>query len=170
MVIVVQDEVRERERGRWQVYFCLFTGCTSPGWGHSPINPLSPWQSSKLWCREGRQGSGVLTAPIVKGQAGLEGIVCFSRSKIWSPPCPPSGRMTSLTSVLHPYPGEAVGLTQSTQDQTVIRATWKRGQVRQDVVGTAIVGLPGIPLHPSLDSSPQCLSILPYHPNHHNTH
>lgn len=59
---------------------------------------------------------------------------------------------------------EAVGLTQSTWDQTVIRATWKLGQVGQHVVGTASVGLPGIPLCPSLDSPPQHLSILPYHP------
>lgn len=61
---------------------------------------------------------------------------------------------------------EAVGLTHSTQDQTAIRPTWKAGQVGQgqDVVGTACVGLPGIPLHPSLDSPPQCLSILLYHP------
>lgn len=59
---------------------------------------------------------------------------------------------------------EAVGLSQSTWDQTVIGATWKVGQVGQDVVMTATVGLPGIPLHPSLDSPPQCLSILLCHP------
>lgn len=80
--------------------------------------------------------------------------------------------MSHLTSSVPRGGGqlEAVGLTQSTRDQTVFRTTWKLGQVGQAVAGTAIVGLPGIPLHASLDSPPQRLSILLYHSNHHNTH
>lgn len=99
-MIVVQGKVREHEHGRQQVYFCLFTGCYL-SWSGSQPNKSIVSQAGAPSSGVGRAGRGRGHLLPIINRTGLEGILRFSRSKIWPPQCPTPVRVSSTSPLPH---------------------------------------------------------------------